>query len=127
MFKPFMVVLYVMIVSSFSSFGDATKKKMQGILNSYVELIPYIYNEKSLSGDDFLNKLKIFEEKLKNSGHEAFLGKANLNPNLKIIKESVKFYSQSVKKKKYYFARRGLKTIAAKCITCHSQLPSSTY
>lgn len=107
--------------------STSVKNKMHAILNSYVELVPYVYNGEPLEGAVFLKKLDNFEKLLKDSTHEAFLNKANLNPNLKIIRESVNFYKASVQKKNYYFARRGLKTIAAKCVTCHAQLPSSTY
>lgn len=114
---------------SFSAFAGkkSTKGEMQKILSSYMKLIPYAYNGKSLEDPEFLKYMNEFEKRLKSSTHTKFLTQTNFEPNLKIIRESAIHYKESVKMKNFYFAKRGLKTIAAKCVNCHSQLPQEIF
>lgn len=103
------------------------QKNMQSILKSFSALVPYIYNGKSLNDESFIKSMDQFETVLKKTNHYGLLEQENLKPNLKIIRDAMQQYTESAKQKNFYFAKRGLKTIAAKCVSCHSQLPSNVY
>lgn len=106
---------------------QGTKSQMQDILKTYIKIVPYVYSNKNMSDEHFMTYMNDFEQKLKNSNHFEFFKQENFDPNLSIIRSSIHQFKESAKMKNFYFAKRGLKTIVAKCITCHAQLPSEKY
>ena len=124
----YIVFCTVLCVVPFDAYSEtSTKHHMRDVLSSYIKIIPYAYNGKDLRDKKFMQYMQEFEKSLDSSAHAAFLKNSNFGPNLKIIKDSVSQFKESTKMKNYYFAKNGLKTIAAKCVSCHSQLPKNSY
>lgn len=126
--KLYLAILLFFLTNTQVVLADSSlKQNMRGILNSFSELIPYIYNGKSLNDKEFIKNLNQFETTLKETGHYELVKQEGFRPNLKIIKSAIREYTKSAKQKNYYFARQGLKTLANRCANCHSQLPRQIY
>ena len=124
--KIFGPLLVLVLVSFSTQAGVETKKKMRGLLDSYIQLVPHIYGD-DINESSVEVKLKNLEIALKNTQHDAMLSSPNFSPLVSILNESIKDIRASHNKGMYRFSQARLKNIMTVCTTCHSQLPATAF
>ncbi len=114
---------------------DQAKAKavMDNIYDSFVEVIPYVFSEKSATeifSDQAAQKVIIknltnISDSFKTAKHVEFFQKPGFRPSLETINIHIDETISSLKAKHYVFAQSRLKAVSALCVSCHSILSES--
>lgn len=136
MVKFFKKAILLSALISFSSLAasDSTieaKAIMDGVNDSFVKVMPYVYSSDESAQTLFENKEKR-EELLKNledislffksAKHVEFFQKPGFRPSLDTINVHLDDTIRSVKDGNFKFSQKRLKAITGLCMSCHTQL-----
>lgn len=118
--------------------SEAQAKAVMGsVYGSFVKIIPYVYSDTSKIESLKLEKNKKEKEELvknltdisdffKGAKHVEFFQKPGFKPSLESINEHLDQTLMSINAHNFLFAGKRLNTLAALCVSCHSQLSSES-
>lgn len=103
---------------------------MESIYDSFVNIIPYIYSEKSAgemlkessAQKALIKNLTEISDYFKAAKHVEYFQKPGFRPSLETINSHIDETIISIKAQNYIFAQSRLKAITALCVSCHSVL-----
>ncbi len=117
---------------SFSQTGKSEAKViMDGVYDSFVKVIPYVYADQSKmeglksnagSKQSLLKNLTDISDFFKSARHVEYFQRPGFRPSLETINDQISGTISAVKGDNYPFAHKRLKSLTALCISCHSQL-----
>ncbi len=125
------VILFFSLIFQVEVFSSpkapSTKKIMDEVFYSFVELIPYMGSEKKFK--DPKNETKIQEHLLNLSktfsaaSHQKKMHSLGFRPSVDVIKEHISETIDVFNLKRKVFALKRLQALGGLCSSCHSQLP----
>ncbi len=133
--------LFLLFLISHISFAAEAKKGssettsaraiMDGVYDSFVKVIPYVYSDESRGGMmlkdsqqkvELLKNLTDISDYFKSARHVEFFQRPGFRPSLETINHHMDDTIRAVKSDNFAFAQKRMKALTALCISCHSQL-----
>lgn len=108
-----------------------TKAIMDGVYDSFKQVIPFMYmNEKNgqktlsnkKSKEKLLNNLNDIQDYFADASHVEFFQKPGFRPSLEVVHNHLKDSINSIETDNFGFAQKKLKALTGICISCHTQL-----
>lgn len=136
-----MVKLFLLLSLAFSmsaTAADSTKTEakaiMDGVYDSFVKVIPYVYSDEKAGATltknspqkiELLKNLADISDFFKSAKHVEYFQRPGFRPSLETINYHLDDTISAVKGDNFIFAQKRMKALAALCISCHSQLSES--
>jgi hypothetical protein len=112
---------------------NQAKQIMDGVYNSFLNVIPYLYSDENTildikvdkaRRDKLLKDLNILSDFFKSATHVEYFDRPGLKPNLETLNSHLSDTINSIQNNNLFYAQKRLGSMTALCINCHSQLSS---
>lgn len=126
-----MNALHATVPSSSDESKVETKAIMNGVYESFVKVIPYVYSDDdtiavlkkdSAKKAELLKNLADISEYFKNARHVEYLQRPGFRPSLDTMNSHLRDTINSVQNDNYAFAQKRLTAVTSLCVSCHTQL-----